>query len=247
MINRYISEKCIVLKQFDVNESDAVLSFYGESLGKFAALAKGIKKNKSKLAAQLQIGKNVEINILKNINGYLVLSCTSLSRLNKDNKQQFESVLTSIYICDLVDSYASEEINVLSLYNNLVNFLSELNQNNFLEIRLLFEWYFLSVLGYGSTDEDNLIYCFQKLWSTKHFTAFQSSVIDEVASFLRIKSVGAYKIKNNIFLSLEGKRILHDILFEEYQNNLYKTLNSRKILDDATKQLLWLTEERKKV
>ena len=64
-LSQYISTNALILKAKDYKEADQLLTVYTQSSGKLTVLAKGLKKNQSKLRGSLQIFRSEERRVGK--------------------------------------------------------------------------------------------------------------------------------------------------------------------------------------
>lgn len=231
--NRYLRENCIVLKHSVLNDNDAILSFYGEHLGKFTALVKGLRKKNSKLAPQLQIAHQVEVELLHSQSGYLLTSSLEMD-LESTLFHHYETTITAIYLCELVSTYSIEEIEITNFYFFFVAYLKSLNHYNYVEHRLFFEWYFLSLLGYGSTDTENFLHSFYEYWKSKNLNVYQRSIVDEIMVFLKTVPTNNKQHIPVLTLSHSARTIFRDILSQEYRKHLPGMIQSQRVLDEAT-------------
>ncbi len=116
---RNISDTCVVLKSIDFKESDKILTVFGKHLGKFAIIAKGVRKIESKNRGHIQTLSVVKLSavqvhgmpILKETEGvyipdYTIKEYKSIERVlfiinkfiqeNEEDTEIFEALVTTI-------------------------------------------------------------------------------------------------------------------------------------------------------
>ncbi len=145
---RAYQTEAIVLKRIKLGEADRILTFYTPDLGKLRAVAKGVRRPKSKLGGHVELlthslimlarGRNLDIvTQSQTINGFLVLK-DDLWRLSR-----------GLYALELVDSFTAERIENRPIFDLLLSTLHWLCQAGDGNIILrYFELQLLNYLGY---------------------------------------------------------------------------------------------------
>ena len=230
MNEQYIKDQGFVLKRIVAQNDDAYIIFYGREFGKIIALAKGVEKSTSKLSSMLVCGNCIEGEFMCTKSGYKLKSCSAIEGF-RDRYSSYEALLTSVYMCDLVDKGVEREIPQEEIYHLLYFCFGRMDDKNFSEIRLYFAWTFLTLIGYGSEQAEYLFELFKKYWGVDTFSIEQQSIFDEILSFLR----GFYSEKNLIVprLSQNAYNILWKIIKESYQKQAQISLKSQKILEQT--------------
>lgn len=145
---RNYQTSAIIIKKTKLGEADRILTLYTPDLGKIQAVAKGVRRPKSKLAGHLELltysqvtmarGRNLDIVIgSQTINGFLPL------------KTDLMLISYGLYVIELVNQFTAEHVPDESLFNLLTETLQSLCQSDNRELLLrYFEIHLLEASGY---------------------------------------------------------------------------------------------------
>ncbi|WP_160671592.1 DNA repair protein RecO [Clostridium sp. C8-1-8] len=154
-----LETNAVVIKAQDFKENDKLIWLFTEKLGKIAVIAKGAKKNKSRLFSitlPLCYGQYV---VFKGKNLY-TLSEGRITSSFQGLLNNLEKLTYSSYICELIDICVTDEEDNRQLFKDFVTCLYLLNTDA-LDYELLvrsFELKLLKATGYGLNLE-NCAYC----------------------------------------------------------------------------------------
>jgi DNA repair protein RecO (recombination protein O) len=145
---RSYQTEAIVTKKTKLGEADRILTLYTPHLGKIQAVAKGVRRPKSKLSGHLELlthslvslarGRNLDtITGSQTINSFLPL------------KSDLELTSYALYITELVNQFTADHIEDHPLFELLLETMKKLCQgvNNELALRY-FEIHLLDEVGY---------------------------------------------------------------------------------------------------
>jgi DNA repair protein RecO (recombination protein O) len=145
---RSYQTEAIIIKKTKLGEADRILTLYTPHLGKIQAVAKGVRRPKSKLSGHLELlthslvslarGRNLDtITGSQTINSFLPL------------KSNLELTSYALYITELVNQFTADHIEDYSLFELLLDTMKKLCQgtNNELALRY-FEIHLLNEVGY---------------------------------------------------------------------------------------------------
>jgi len=145
---RNYQTEAIIIKKIKLGEADRILTLYTPYLGKIKAVAKGVRRPRSKLAGHLELlthslvslarGRNLDtITGSQTINSFLPL------------KSDLQLISYALYATELVDQFTAEHIENYPLFQLLLETLHQLCQagNNELALRY-FELHLLNQVGY---------------------------------------------------------------------------------------------------
>jgi DNA repair protein RecO (recombination protein O) len=145
---RNYKTEAIILKKTKLGEADRILTLYTPHLGKIQAIAKGVRRPRSKMSGHLELithslvplvrGKNLDtITGSQTIHGFLAL------------KSDLRLSSYALYIIELVNKFTEENIENYSLFKLLLETLKQLegSVNSELVLRF-FELHLLSYVGY---------------------------------------------------------------------------------------------------
>lgn len=201
----------------DIKENDKLLWIFTDKIGKITAIAKGVKKSKSKF---------LSISLPLCYGEYMVFKGKNMFTLNEgrtiESFQELLNNLTTItyssYICELIDISVQDEESNRELFKTLVTALYLMKTqavDNEILVRA-FELKLLRLTGYGINFDDCSI-CRKRI-STSNYMSFQyyGGVCDEC-----VKEKGIYINK----ASFNALKFLDNIPLEKvYRVNLSKVV-----------------------
>ena len=138
----------IVLKRTNLGEADNILTLYSPNMGKLRAVAKGVRRPKSKLGGHLEVlthsalmlssGRNLDtINQAQTIDSFLPL------------RSDLWRVTMAIYAAELVNQFTPEHVENYPVFRLLANTLHWICEAQDVELTLrYFELNLLTHLGY---------------------------------------------------------------------------------------------------
>ncbi len=145
---RNYKTEAIIIKKTKLGEADRILTFYTPHLGKIQAVAKGVRRPRSKMSGHLELlthslvplarGRNLDIVTgSQTINGFLAI------------KSSLELISYALYIIELINKFTIDNVENYPLFKLLLETLKQLDRdcNNELVLRF-FELHLLSYVGY---------------------------------------------------------------------------------------------------
>jgi len=145
---RNYQTEAIIVKKIKLGEADRILTLYTPHLGKIKAVAKGVRRPRSKMAGHLELlthslvslarGRNLDtITGSQTINSFLPL------------KSDFQLTSYALYATELVDQFTAEHIGNQPLFQLLLETMHNLCQAGDNELVLRhFELHLLNEVGY---------------------------------------------------------------------------------------------------
>lgn len=145
---RTYKTEAVVLKQTPLSEADRILTLLTPDLGKVRAVAKGVRRTKSRLAGHLELLSHASVSLTMGRNLDTVNEAQGLNsfRAVRDDLQR---VSMGLYIAELTDAFSTEGAASYSLFHRVLRTLSWLGnaQNPELLVRH-FELHLLVDSGY---------------------------------------------------------------------------------------------------
>lgn len=197
----------IVLKETNLKESDKIITVLTGTRGKLCAVAKGARRNGSRLAGGCQFLTFTEFVLFEGRELFSVNSCDVIEHFS-GLKYDIEKLTYASHMTELVQDIAlenqpSEE--VLKLFLNTLHFLSNTNRNPELLIRI-FELRLIGLLGFtpelkscvvcGNIDTVSRVFSFE-------YCGMLCKEMHQLQAFYL--SEGTYKALLHIFYSEAGK------------------------------------------
>ena len=138
----------IVLKSMEYEEADKIVTIYTKNYGKIAAIAKGVRKTKSKFGSSLEILTHSIFLIYKGRNIDIVSQTEILESFFSTSKEVIKFAFAANCV-EIVNKLTVErEINI-GLFNLLKEVLHYLRKTNDPKLLTLsFKWQTMSILGY---------------------------------------------------------------------------------------------------
>ncbi len=165
---RNYQTEAIIIKKTKLGEADRILTLYTPHLGKIQAVAKGVRRPRSKLSGHLELltyslvslarGRNLDIITgSQTINSFLPL------------KSDLELSSYALYITELVNQFTADHIENHPLFSLLIETMEQLSQggNNELVLRY-FELQLLERVGYRPRLQQ-CVFCHQSLKPATNF------------------------------------------------------------------------------
>ncbi len=145
---RNYQTEAIIIKKIKLGEADRILTLYTPYLGKIRAVAKGVRRPRSKLAGHLELLTHSLVSLARGRN---LDTITGSQTINSFLPLKSDLQLTScgLYATELVDQFTAEHIENYPLFQLLLETLHQLCQagNNELALRY-FELHLLNQVGY---------------------------------------------------------------------------------------------------
>jgi DNA repair protein RecO (recombination protein O) len=142
---RVYKTEAIVLKRTNLGEADKILALYTPNFGKIRAVAKGVRRPKSKLGGHVEtlarssmmlaVGRNLDIiTQSQTIDSFLPL------------RSDLWRTSCALYTAELVDRFTEEHIENYSVYRLLLNTINNIVKTD--DADLLLRYFEIQLLGY---------------------------------------------------------------------------------------------------
>jgi DNA repair protein RecO (recombination protein O) len=123
---RSIRAEAVVLRHNDWGEADRMLSLYSREMGKIRALAKGVRKMRSRKAGHLEPFTRVSLQLARGRDMLIVTQAETITAY-LGLRQDLLRVAYAAYVVELLDRFTYEEDDNRSLYRLLVDTLARLD------------------------------------------------------------------------------------------------------------------------
>jgi len=117
----------VVLRHVEVGEADQILTFYTLEYGKVQAIAKGIRKLRSRKAGHLEPFSRVELMLARGRN-LDVISQAEAQNTYENLRADLKLIAYGAYVIELLDRFTYEEGENRLLFNLLVDTLARLDE-----------------------------------------------------------------------------------------------------------------------
>jgi len=145
---RTYQTEAIIIKKIKLGEADRILTLYTPQLGKIRAVAKGVRRPRSKLAGHLELLTHSQVSLARGRNLDTVIGSQTINSF-LPLKSDLKLTACALYAAELVDQFTADHIENHPLFQLLLNTLERLCQDgdNELTIRY-FELHLLDKVGY---------------------------------------------------------------------------------------------------
>ncbi len=142
---RTYKTEAIVLKHADLGEADRILTLYTPNYGKIKAVAKGVRKMKSKLGGHVEPLTQCSLMLSKGRNLEIVSQGQCLESFIEIRNDLWLTA-QALYLAELTDSFTFEHIENYPVYRLLLDALHQIPETPSIEI--LFRFYEIQLLGH---------------------------------------------------------------------------------------------------
>lgn len=140
--------EAIVLKRINLGEADKILTLYTPNLGKLSAIAKGVRRPKSKMGGHLELLTHCSLMLARGQNLDIITQSQTISSFLPLRSDLWRASL-ALYAVELVAQFTAEQVENYPVYKLLHDTLHRLceTDNGDLTLRY-FELTLLTHLGY---------------------------------------------------------------------------------------------------
>ena len=145
---RNYQTEAIIIKKIKLGEADRIFALYTPHQGKIRAVAKGVRRPRSKLAGHLELLTHSLVSLARGRN---LDTITGSQTINSFRPLKSDLWLTScaLYATELVDQFTADQIENYILFQLLLETLHRLCQNDDNDLALrYFELHLLDEVGY---------------------------------------------------------------------------------------------------
>ncbi len=145
---RNYQTEAIIIKKTKLGEADRILTLYTPHLGKIQAVAKGVRRPRSKMAGHLELLTHSQVSLARGRN---LDTITGSLTINSFLPLKTDLWLTScaLYVTELVNQFTADHIENYPLFQLLLETMHHLCQTGSKELVLrCFELHLLNEIGY---------------------------------------------------------------------------------------------------
>jgi len=145
---RNYQTEAIIIKKPKLGEADRILTLYTPHLGKIQAVAKGVRRPRSKLAGHLELLTHSQVSLARGRNLDTITGSQTINSF-LPLKSNLELTSYALYAIELVDQFTADHIENYPLFQLLLETMHQLYQagDNELVLRY-FELHLLNEVGY---------------------------------------------------------------------------------------------------
>jgi len=201
--------EAINLKNYPLNDNDSIVVMFSKTKGLMRAVAKGVKKPKSKLGARVQMFIANELMLLEGKNLDTIAQAQSLNTFSKI-RGDLDKLSYSMYVAELVNNFCSNDYNKDENYKEIYDLIFSAyekiavanTKEEILLITLKFQIKLMNFLGWG-LDFDYCSKCQKDIEDDINQSCFYSFSLNSfLCANCSSQSVNGVKIHNKIRLFL---------------------------------------------
>ena len=147
----------IVLRTYKLGEADRIVSFITERHGKVRAVAKGVRKTRSKFGARLEPMSHVALQLYEGRELDIVTQAESIDHF-RPIRDDIDRIGRAVTMLEAVDHLSLEREPNADLYRMLLGALRELANRNSALVVAGFHWKLLSLEGFRPI-VDTCVHC----------------------------------------------------------------------------------------
>ena len=140
-------ERGVVLRTIKLGEADRIVTFLTEGRGKVRAVAKGIRRSKSKFGARLEPTSHVALQLYEGRNLDVVTQVETIAS-HRSLREGYEVFTQAIAMLEATDAVVQERQANIPLYRMLVGALGTLSEAPVPGVAVGFFWKLLSLEGF---------------------------------------------------------------------------------------------------
>jgi DNA repair protein RecO (recombination protein O) len=195
--SRSYSTEGIVLRRRNIGEADSILTLFSLHEGKFDAVARGVRKAKSRMRGHLEPLTRVQVHVARG-RSLDVFTQAETIEAHRALKADLERMNLALYCAELADRFTIDRVEQRPIYELLVDVFHALDGGASAQAARYFELHLLAITGYEA-QLDACAICRQKLPEEETLISGPAGglvcrVCRPAASSGRILSVRAIKV-----------------------------------------------------
>jgi DNA repair protein RecO (recombination protein O) len=242
---RHYQTEAIIIKKTKLGEADRILTLYTPHLGKVRAVAKGVRRPKSKMSGHLELLTHSQVSLARGRNLDTITGSQTISSFLL-LKSDLNLAACGLYLAELTDQFTVDRLENFEIFELLRTTLERLCQANNKEIVLrYFEMQILNELGYRP-QLHKCVACLKELLpEVNYFNAGAGGVLCPTCSrdqsYIYPISVNALKVMRLLQdgdFNIVGKLKIGPELAFEIEEVIRRYI--RYLLEKEVKSVAWL-------
>jgi len=145
---RTYKTEAVIIKKTKLGEAGRILTLYTPQLGKIQAVAKGVRRPRSKMAGHLELLTHSQLSLARGRNLDTVIGAQTISSF-LPLKTDLDLTSYALYATELVNQFAADNVEDQPLFQLLVETLQNLSQGGDNELIMrYFELHLLDMAGF---------------------------------------------------------------------------------------------------
>ncbi len=137
----------VILRRRNVGEADSIFTVYSDDLGKFDAVARGVRKTRSRMRGHLEPLMRTRLLIARGRSLDIFTQAETVTPY-RALREDFERCAAALYCAELVDRFAAEHAPHDGLFALLIEAFDALQEGLAMHLTRAFELQLLGMMGY---------------------------------------------------------------------------------------------------
>lgn len=220
---RNYQTEAIVIKKIKLGEADRILTFYTPDYGKIEAVAKGVRRPKSKMAGHLELLTYSQIRLARGHNLDTIIGSQTLDSF-LSLKNDLWLISLGLYTAELVNQFTVEHVASRPLFQLLLDTLRHLSQAENTELVLrYFDLHLLDLAGFRPQLQE-CVSCRIELQATANFFSCNAGGI--------LCPNCQYEHASSIPISVDALKVLR-----LFQRGTFEVVSRLKVNQDLSQEL----------
>jgi DNA repair protein RecO (recombination protein O) len=159
--SRSYSTEGIVLRRRNIGEADSIFTLFSRDEGKFDAVARGVRKAKSRMRGHLEPLTRVQVHVARGRNLDVFTQAETIEA-HRALKADLDRMNLALYCAELADRFTIDRVEQRPIYELLVDVFRALDGGASAQAARYFELHLLAITGYEA-QLDACAICRQKL------------------------------------------------------------------------------------
>ena len=216
----------LIIRSRDFGDNDKIVTVLSRDFGKFSAIAKGVRKQKSSLRGSVMPFSHSKLAVTKGRGSLFVITQGEVQNPFLSLSSELEKIAYSAYLCELLDIGVPEHKPMPDVFLLALACFSILDLHD--ELRLAARLFELRFLGYMGLKPhlDGCMLCGRKVYNTAFtLSAMRGGVVCEpcLGRNERLISAGTVQIMKQL-LTADFTRLLNLKLSEDNYRELYTAI-----------------------
>lgn len=186
-------DQVLVLKKIDFAEADAILTLFGRHQGITSAIAKGVRRMKSRKSGNLELFNQIEVLMAEGRNLDIVSEASVVDSFDHW-REDIEAISLAYYATDITSLLLAEADPQPYIYDRLVELYAWLGRVN--SLHLLVRWYEVQLLNHLG------------FWSSQTLESQSLNAISLLDSFATMDVRSLAQLKGSEALTHELERLM---------------------------------------
>lgn len=239
----------IVIKRMNFGEADRILTILTERFGKVKAIAKGVRKTKSRLAGSLEPYMLLDLQLHEGKTFYIVTGAVILREFS-DLHQNLQKISQAFYIGEIADKILQENQRTSLVFEIFCDSLNEIEVSGSDFLLRIFELRMIEASGF-KPELYQCVHCKEKITPKDNFwDSIEGGLIcqscqkkflhgkrisDDLIKIFRLIDKGNYELLKSIKLKKEIETEAEIILNEYIKSILERDIKSKNFLNLVSK------------